>query len=241
VPVVEAIVARFTDIRGILEIGPGPGVLTGPLSLTADRLVAIELDEAMGRLLPFAAPKAELRMADALQMDLAGILGELPSPRAVVSNLPYYITGPLLTKIAEARQNLDKAVLMMQKEVADRVMALPGNSNRGSLSVYLQAQFEIEKVCAVPAACFLPPPKVDSTVLEFRPKPDLYSDEFFRLVRLGFAQPRKTLINNLVAGRGVNRAIAADWVAALGVKETVRPAELTHEDWLALAVAIKGS
>ena len=230
-PAVEAIVDRLTPYKGLVEIGPGLGVLTGPLSEKAERLVALELDERMARLLTFSAPKAEVRIADALKIDLEEVLNELPSPRAVVSNLPYYITGALLTRIAEAWEHLQGAVLMMQKEVADRVAAPPGNSSRGSLSVYLQAHFEIERVCQVAASAFLPPPKVDSTVLEFRPKTDRYSEDFFRLVRFGFAQPRKTLLNNLVAGYRVERAAAAEWIRTAELKETARPAELTLEEW----------
>src|SRR5579871_5760124 len=162
-PAVDAIVDRVRSVKGVLEIGPGPGVLTGPMSEIAE-VTALEIDPRMIELLKDSAPKAQVLQIDALKGDLSEVLAGLPTPRAVVSNLPYYITGPLLTKISEARGRFQVAVLMMQREVADRVVAEAGNSNRGSLSVYLQSQFNIELVKRVPAGAFLPPPKVDSTV-----------------------------------------------------------------------------
>ena len=188
---VDAIVAAATPSRGILEIGPGPGVLTGPLSEAAEHLVAIELDATMPRLLRESAPKAEIVRADALQADLRAILDGIPTPRAVVSNMPYYITGPLLGRVADVRDAFDVAVLMMQREVADRILAKPGGRERGALSVALQSQFEIARVANVPAGAFLPPPKVDSAVLRLVPRLDGLSEEVLRLVRIGFAQPER--------------------------------------------------
>lgn len=229
---------QVTVCQGVLEIGPGPGVLTGPLSRAADRVIALEIDPKMPPLLAESAPSAEVRPLDALKADLAATLGELPSPRAVVSNLPYYITGPLLTRIAEVREDFDLAVLMMQREVARRVTSPPGDSERGSLSVFLQAQFDIALVKHVPAGAFLPPPKVDSTVLRFQPRKDRYPPEFFGLLRLGFSQPRKTLLNNLVAGYRVDRETAGLWIAEVGLDPRVRPAVLTVEQWVLLTTAI---
>ena len=231
---VDAIVAVASSCAGVLEIGPGPGVLTGPLSEAAERTIAIELDATMPLLLKESAPKARVVKEDALQADLGALLAELPAPRAVVSNLPYYITGPLLGRIADARAGFDVAVLMMQREVADRILAAPGRRERGALSVALQSQFAISRVVNVPAAAFLPPPKVDSAVLRLTPRFDGLSDEAIRLVRLGFAQPRKTLVNNLVAGLHVSRDETVERVEAAGLSETVRPAELTEGDWAKL-------
>jgi 16S rRNA (adenine1518-N6/adenine1519-N6)-dimethyltransferase len=233
--VVSAIVSSLADCQGILEIGPGPGVLTSPLSESAQRMVALELDARMIGALKESAPKAEVLQADALRSNLAEILQTLPEPRGVVSNLPYYITGPLVTRIAEARDHYTKAVLMMQKEVAERVLAGPKTSARGSLSVYLQLQFDIKLLCHAPAGAFLPPPKVDSTVLQLTPKPMPVSKEdeeaLFRLIRHAFAQPRKTLINNLVAGYKMEREAAVAVITGCGLKETARPQELPNEEW----------
>lgn len=238
-PVVEAIVERLSDFSGALEIGPGPGVLTGPLSQTM-RLVALELDPRMVESLKDSAPTADVRLQDALKSNLPALLEELPEPRAVVGNLPYYITGQLVAQIADARAHYAAAVLMMQREVADRIRAKPGDSARGSLSVYLQSLFRIDLVIQAPADAFFPPPKVDSTVLEFVPlPPDPAKDEkYFRLVRLGFGQPRKTLCNNLVAGYGVPRETAVAWLGAAGLTDNIRPHALTLEEWSALRAAI---
>lgn len=198
-------------------------------------MTALELDARMIDALKESAPNADVLQADALQTDLIEILKTLPEPRGVVSNLPYYITGPLVTRIAEAKEHYSKAVLMMQKEVAERVLAGPKTSARGSFSVYLQLQFEIKLLCNAPAGAFLPPPKVDSAVLQLVPKPMAVPKEdeagLFRLIRFGFAQPRKTLINNIVAGYKVDREVAAAIVVACGFKETARPQELANEEW----------
>lgn len=238
--VVDAIEKRLSHCKGVLEIGPGPGVITSRVSEFAEKAIAIELDERMIESLKESAPRVDVRQEDALKVDLASMLQELPEPRGLVSNLPYYITGPLLTCIAEARDHYSSAVLMMQKEVADRVLAGPRTSARGSLSVYLQSQFVIEKVVSAPAGAFLPPPKVDSTVLEFRPTQATFPTGYFKLVRFGFTQPRKTLINNLMAGYSLPRERAQEWVLSSGLQELARPQELTLEEWASLANYLPG-
>jgi 16S rRNA (adenine1518-N6/adenine1519-N6)-dimethyltransferase len=209
-------------------------VLTSPLSLSLP-LIALEVDQAMIEALRESAPSADVRKVDALKADLSAVLSELPAPRAVVSNLPYYITGPLLTAIAGACDSFDMAVLMMQKEVAQRVVAPPGSRTRGSLSVFLQAQFKISKVLDVPPGAFYPPPKVESTVLEFVPLPSRPDDSLFKFVRVGFTQPRKTLANNLASGLGVPRETVVEWLKACGLDERIRAQELSLEHWASLA------
>lgn len=241
-PVVLKSVDAIGDAQGVLEIGPGPGLLTGPLAERAERVIALEIDERMPAALAESAPAAEIRRVDALKVDLSEILAELPSPRAVVSNLPYYITGPLLTQIAAARRSFDVAVLMMQKEVAMRVLAKERESERGSLSVFLQSQFSIRKVTDAPAGAFMPPPKVDSTVLAFTPvEAPVPADEesaYFKLVRIGFTQPRKTLTNNLgSAYGGKERVLAA--LLQIGLTDKARPQELTLDQWAALSRALR--
>lgn len=235
----RAIEVSLEGARGILEIGPGPGVLTAPLSATAEKMIALELDERMIAALAESAPRADVRKADALKADILSVLHELPEPRGLVSNLPYYITGPLLTRIAEARAGYSIAVLMMQREVAQRVVAAEKTSARGSLSVYLQSQFVIKKITDAPAGAFLPPPKVDSTVLSFMPRetglPSEIEPYFFRLVRLGFTQPRKTLANNLSAGLHIDRTVALQMIAGAGLGEKARPQELSVDEWKRLA------
>jgi len=220
---------------GICEIGPGPGVLTQALCEKAERVIAIELDPRMGELLAESAPTAEVRHLDALQIDLSALMQELPSPRAIVSNMPYYITGPLLQRVADARGSIDRAVLMMQREVAIRVIARAGESERGSLSVYLQSLFEIRALVQVPAGAFLPPPKVDSTVLVFTPRAVEYDDWYFRLIRFGFTQPRKTLANNLANGLHRSRDEIVEVLESMDLWEKTRAQEVTEAQWLQLS------
>lgn len=224
---------------GILEIGPGIGVLTKPLSEQAEKVVAIELDERVLPVVADYAPSAEVIHADALETDWRAILSALPQPAAIVSNMPYNISASLLTRVASVKDQISKAVLMMQKEVGDRVLAEPNNSARGSLSVFLQAQFEISKVCAVPPGAFMPPPKVDSVVLELIPRPGPDRPDFFKFVRGGFQQPRKTLWNN-VAAQGMKREQFDRFVEATGHPATVRPHQLTLEDWETLFSSLSG-
>lgn len=235
--VLEAIRSHIQGVEGILEIGPGPGAITGMLTEVASKVIALEVDTRFPQVLAESAPLAEVRLQDALEADLAAVLAELPEPRAVVSNMPYHITGPLLTAIAGVRAHYVKAVLMMQKEVGVRILAKPGDSNRGSLSVFLQTQFEIRKVVDAPPGAFLPPPKVQSIVLEFVPvstglEPGEESG-YFKMVRAAFVQPRKTLANNLIA-YGIDRARAEVVIEKSDLKAMIRPHDLTLDQWRAL-------
>jgi len=226
-------------IPSVLEIGPGPGILTGPLSDHAS-VVALEVDARMPDLLAESAPAADIRLEDALKVDLGSILDGMPAPRAIVSNLPYYITGPLLERIAQARDRIQCATLMMQREVAQRILAKAGDSERGALSVVLQAQFEIALVCQVPAGAFLPPPKVDSTVLKLTPRIGSGDAAFSRVVHFGFAQRRKTLANNLIAAYRLPRSEVDSILEELGIKPSARAQELDEAAWQRLAERFRG-
>lgn len=234
-PAVNAIINAAVGCRGILEIGPGPGVLTGPLGEIAERLVALEIDKRMVTLLAESAPQAEVRSDDALRVDLAALLGELPEPRAIVSNLPYYITGALLQRVADVSTLLDRAILMMQREVALKIVAPVGDGERGSLSVYLQSIFTIRQLANVSAANFLPPPKVDSMVLLFTPRGVAYSEAYFKTIRQGFTQPRKTLANNLSANLHRSRDEMVAILEGMDLREKTRAQELNLEQWEELA------
>ncbi len=239
-PVVLSIVASLSEMKGVLEIGPGPGVLTSPLSEKAEKVIALEVDDRMISALKDSAPRADVRKVDALEVNLAEILDELPEPRGIVSNLPYYITGPLLAKVEEAKDHVSIAVLMMQKEVALRIAASPGNRDRGAMSVALQAQFEIRTLIQVPGGAFLPPPKVDSTVLSLTPKHETPVEKsLLRMIKLAFAQPRKTLANNLANGLHIPRDRVLDALLDLKLGESVRPQELNLDEWKALAAALE--
>lgn len=223
---VEKIIRAAGQPSLILEIGPGPAVLTEPLARLA-RTVAIETDLRMVALLENEVPSATVIGQDALLIDWNSLLLSAEEPRVIVSNMPYNITGPLLGKVCDAQPLIQSAVLMMQKEVGVRILAEPGNSDRGSLSVVIQRLFTVSKVCSVPPGCFLPPPKVESVVLHLLPRADVNFDpRFAAFVRQGFRQPRKTLSNNL--GEKV-QGLDLTWLP-----KQVRPHQLTEAEWVRL-------
>jgi len=193
----------------VIEIGPGPGGLTRHLVRRADRLAAIELDPALAQGIRsrFGDAGIEVVEQDVLETDL-GQWG-----RAVVcGNLPYYITSPILEKTLALGGTLKRAVFLVQKEVADRITAGPGNRDYGYLSVSVQARCKAEKLFTVKAAAFRPPPTVDSTVIRLTPASAPEGVEvagFLRFAGTCFHMKRKTLRNNLSA------AYPADLIAAL--------------------------
>lgn len=224
------IVEAASPYAALLEIGPGPGVLTRPLAGLGVPLVALEIDARLAPVARDLAPAADVRLGDAMQEDLGAILRELPAPRAIVSNMPYYITHPLVERILAVRQEWDAAILMMQKEVAEKWLAKPGDRRRGSFSVFVQAIATVERVATVPAAAFLPAPQVDSVVLRFVPKREgEWPDGLDRFVRIGFSQPRKTLVNSL-ASYGKERI--SDFLR----DPLARAHELTEAQWRELYV-----
>ncbi len=223
--VIGRILSASSSFSGVLEVGPGPAVLTLPLSLEA-KVIAFELDEGMAAFAQTQAPTADIQRIDALQADWEGALMALPEPRGIVSNLPYQITGPLLGRCADSAHLISGCVLMMQREVGHKILALPGDSNRGYLSVWLQGVFDITHVCDAPPGCFLPPPKVSSVVLRFVPKPARPHNDLLKMIKQGFVQPRKTLSNNL-------RSMGAtqEMIESCGLSASVRPHQLTMEQW----------
>ena len=235
--VVRSIVDRVSDIAGVLEVGPGPGVLTRPMTDLGIQVVAVELDKFVLPLLLEFAPRAKVVEGDALTSDLESLLRALPEPRAIVSNMPYNITGPLLDAFTNLRGLVTKLVLMMQREVAEKILAPPGDSARGALSVVMQAHFVVSKVCQAPPGAFLPPPKVESTVLQFVPaRTDLSADRIdavIDVVRAGFTQPRKTVYNNLTTLLG--RETADQRLTLAKVEHRMRPHQLTWEQWTKLS------
>lgn len=192
----------------VLEIGPGMGALTMPLAQRAKKLVAVEIDQ---RLVPIL--KQDFRSFDhvtivhddILKTDIVSLFEthfSLYERVHVAANLPYYITTPIIMRLLESGVSFQRLVLMMQKEVAERLAAKPGSKEYGSLSVAVQYYCDVEKKFSVPGAAFIPQPKVDSTVvrLERRTAPvvELFDETFFfAVVRASFAQRRKTLYNNL--------------------------------------------
>lgn len=229
--VVSQIVDAVGDVASVVEIGPGPGTLTQAL-VARWPVLAVEADTRMAPALQESAPNARVLIADALRIDLAHEIRRIQAPVAVVSNMPYNITGPLLGRIVDAQDSWIVAVLMMQREVGEKILAPPGDSARGALSVRMQFEFQIHQVCLVPPGAFLPPPKVDSIVLKLLPKGLAMPEPLVRLVRAGFTQPRKTLQNNL-GSAGFPR----DLLERAGLRPSIRPHEVSQEEWLRVLAA----
>lgn len=203
--------AHLTPEKGAIEIGPGIGSLTEQLAKVAGKVVAIEIDQ---RLLPILSdtlspyPHVSVEHGDVLEMDLNRIIEKHFSPGqkiSVVANLPYYVTSAILMKLLEDRLPLENIVVMIQKEVAERIAAAPGSKAYGALSIFAQFFAETEMVVIVPKSVFIPQPNVDSAVLRLRVReePPVQVEDvtaFFRVVKVCFAQRRKTIANNLLHG-----------------------------------------
>lgn len=202
--------AELNEASAVLEIGPGIGALTERLAQTAGRVVAVEIDQRLlGALTEVMQPYEHVSIVhgDILKLDLTSLFQEQFATYDevnVVANLPYYVTTPIIMGLLEAKLPLRHIVVMIQKEVAERMTAQPGGKDYGSLSIAVQYYCEAELVTIVPHTVFIPQPKVDSAVirLKMRTQPAVeVSDEthFFNTVRASFAQRRKTIFNNLGA------------------------------------------
>ena len=222
---------------GVLEIGPGAGVLTAQLAQMADRVVAVELD---GRLLPVLAEtlaeyeNIKVIHGDALKLDLGRLLWEEfgAMPVVVCANLPYYITSPLVMALLEQRLPVESVTVMVQKEAAQRICAGPGTR---------QAYYSVPKLLfSVSRGSFLPAPEVDSAVirLDIRKTPPVEAaDEarFFAVVRGAFQQRRKTVLNSLSAALDIPKEALGPVLAAAGVPQNARAEALSLEDFAAIA------
>jgi 16S rRNA (adenine1518-N6/adenine1519-N6)-dimethyltransferase len=208
--------AELDETKGALEIGPGIGALTQRLAQAAGKVTAVEIDNRLIPILKEVLADQEhttVIHGDVLKLDLKQLLEEQfagVSGVSVVANLPYYVTTPILMKLLEERLPLEHIVVMIQKEVAERMAAKPGGKEYGSLSVAVQYYCVPKLVCTVPHTVFIPQPNVDSAVikLSLRDKPAVDvpdEDHFFRVVQASFAQRRKTLANNLTAFVGKER------------------------------------
>lgn len=216
----------------VLEIGPGPGTLTEELVHSAKQVVAVEFDADLARELPLRVQTENLSVInqDILKFDLTA----LPPNYKVVANIPYYLTSNLLRVLCESPNHFSNAAILIQKEVAERVCAKPGAMSLLSVSVQFYCEASLGRV--VPAELFTPPPKVDSQilVLAFREKPlfeNVDTKLFFRIVKAGFAQRRKTLLNSLSGGLHLGRDQAASMLQEAGIEPGVRAQNLSLEDW----------
>ena len=245
----EDLAARVVDTLGdvsqstVLEIGPGRGIMTSLLARRARRLIAVELDRVLAaqlRLKFGMARNVEIIEADVLAIDFDSLFGPKPGlsrpgidlkpqPVKVVGNLPYYITSEILLRLFEFSKYFDSIVIMVQREVADRIAAEPGGRDYGILSATAQLYGRVEKMFTLPPGSFVPPPKVHSTVLRVTIDPQqeklgVAGDGFIDFLRLSFGQKRKTLWNNLklkYEGAELKRALAEAKVKATARAETL--------------------
>ena len=229
----------------VLEIGPGAGSLTKHLCEVAHHVLSLELDERLIPLLQaFMAEKDNFTLVqgDVMTADLEEITKNLRKPFAVVANIPYYITTPLITRLLASGLPLSRLALMVQKEVAEKILSGPGEEGWGPLAVRCQYLCEPELAQIVPAECFTPAPKVDSAfvVLTLRKTPAIsVRDEkaFWQIVTAAFALRRKTMTNGLCASLHVDRAEALALMEKAGLEEKIRGERLTLQQLGALADA----
>ena len=242
--VIEAI--NPTRDQTFLEIGPGRGALTRPLAARAGRLIAIEIDRDLARMLSREQlPNVRVVESDFLEVDLAAALhGERP-PLRVAGNLPYNISSPILFTLLRAADEgrlFSDATLMLQKEVADRLVASPGRKEYGTLAIQVALTADVEHLLTLPPGAFRPAPRVTSAVIRLRfrsPAVDVGSREVFeRIVRGIFLQRRKTVANALRPIADVLGRSATELLARSGVNGTLRPEELTLGDIARLSRAV---
>lgn len=216
----------------VLEIGPGLGTLTSRLLARAGRVVAVEFDADLARKLPgqFPGKNLEVINEDILQFDL----NQLPAGYKVVANVPYYITSKIVEKLMTAENKPLLAVLLVQKEVAERIAAEPGDMSILAISVQIFAEAELD--IEVPRQFFTPPPKVDSQVVVLRTWDEplvAKNDEklFFRLVKAGFSAKRKKLRSSLSAGLAISKLEAEQLLKKAGINPEQRAEDLSIDDW----------
>lgn len=229
----------------VLEIGPGLGTLTQRLARAAGRVLCIELDrnlvEILKKTVQTEHPNVEVLQGDAAQLDLHKLLTERlrSGQRAkVAANLPYYITTPLVMRLLEEELPLDEIVVMVQKEVADRMVSPPGSKEYGALSVAVQYYTEPRIVTKVSRGAFMPPPDVDSSVVGLRVRSeapvDAPRETFFRVVKAAFGQRRKTL-GNALTGLGVEKQAVQEILNLAGIDASRRGETLSLEEFALLA------
>lgn len=215
----------------VLEIGPGLGTLTEVLLTSTKNLIAVEFDEALAEQLEQKFDKTSLKIVN--QDILKFNFSELPDGYKIVANIPYYLTSKLIRLICETDSKFSRAVLLVQKEVAERVCAEPGQTSLLSISTQFYCQVSLGQI--VPASLFTPPPKVDSRVLILDRRSEALFDvnekQFFRLVKAGFSERRKKLRSSLSGGLSISKSAATTLLESAGINPDLRAQNLSLEQW----------
>lgn len=233
---------------GMIEIGAGVGVLTAELAQRANKVVCIEIDS---RLLPILdetlAEYDNIKIVnqDVLKVDLHKLIAEeFPNmPVAVCANLPYYITSPIIMNLLESRLPISSLTVMVQKEAAQRICAMPGSREVGAVSIAVRYYCEPKVLFQVSRGSFMPAPDVDSTVirLDIRKQPAVdvkREEDFFRVVKAAFSQRRKTLSNTLSSGLSMNKTQIAELLERAGVASNLRAEQLSMQQFADIANAL---
>ncbi len=225
---------------GVLEVGPGIGVLTKELALRAKKVVSIEIDERLPKVLGETLAEfdnVKIINDDIMKLDLKKLIEEEFSKMKVVvcANLPYYITSPVIMKLLESRLPIEAITVMIQKEVADRLCAKAGERNAGAITVSVNYFADAKKLFDVSRGSFMPAPNVDSAVirLNIKSEPDIFvSDEkkFFRMVKAAFGMRRKTALNAISAGMGIPKSNVASAIEKSGLDMNIRAEKMTMEE-----------
>ncbi len=230
---------------GVIEIGPGAGVLTYELAQVAEKVVAVEIDK---RLLPVLNESLQefdnvkVINADAMKLNFNKLISEEFENMevCVCANLPYYITSPVIMNLLEQKLPIKSITVMVQKEAADRICALPGTRNVGAVSIAVRYYCEPQILFKVSAGSFLPAPKVDSAVIKLNisqnPTVNVIDEKmFFKVVKGAFCQRRKTLINSVSFGLGISKSEVSEILSEINLKQTIRAEELTMQNFADLA------
>ncbi len=231
---------------GVLEVGPGVGVLTAELAKRAKKVVSIELDHRLPPLLAKTLEdfdNVEIVEADAMKIDLQALIEEKFADCRKVSfcaNLPYYITSPILMRLLEEKLPLSQIVVMLQKETAERFSAPIGSRSAGAVTAATNYYAESEILFGVMRDSFYPAPKVDSAVLRLIPRETplitpISEKYFFALLKAAFSQRRKTAVNGIASGLGLSKDTVKEALTSLGLSETVRAEQLSMEELCALS------
>ncbi|MGB8888967.1 MAG: 16S rRNA (adenine(1518)-N(6)/adenine(1519)-N(6))-dimethyltransferase RsmA [Candidatus Korobacteraceae bacterium] len=254
------IVEALGDVsdRIVIEIGPGRGMLTDLLVPRAKRVIGIELDRVLAAQLRMhyaTKPNVEILESDFVTAEFPSMVGRRPGPLHdlrptqpetvdLVGNLPYYITSDIVLRILELHSNIERAVIMVQREVADRISAVPGSRDYGLLSATVQLFARVEKLFTLPPSAFSPPPEVHSSVLRLTMEPRLdelqvEEEPFIAFLKLAFAQKRKTLVNNL---RGqYDLAAIRKALKAAGLRPDVRAEAISLEKTATVFRELRGA
>lgn len=239
--------ANITKEDYVLEIGPGIGTLTEELALNAKKVVSVELDNSLLPVLEETLSdyeNVEIIHGDILEVDINKLIdGKLGGgPVKVVANLPYYVTTPIIGKLLEENLNMDSITVMIQKEVADRMVAKHGTKTYGALSVFVNFYTDPEIILKVPKTVFMPQPKIDSAVIKLKIKeelPNIDREQFFKVVKAGFSKRRKTILNSLSSyGFDIDKEIIKSSLEKANVKAETRAENISLEDFINISTIL---